>query len=284
MDEGPRISLPESIIIALAIFVVGLLDFIPLIGPLFDFALTQLYLRFKHVQGQYQHWMLIANGASELDSVLPVGDIFDPLIDAITFIVISWIINHPSEITEVVEKAAAVTETVEGKGGGEEAVAGEAAAAKAAGAAEGEAAAAAGGATAAGAKTGGKAAQAGEAGEQEPSGKEGGGGEETAKKQKLEEEMEVGAEKSPEKEMEGELFNPQETQFQEAPALGSGGSRDTEPGATGESEAEKEEKEMKGERKERIQNRAERTLPKREEDEDEDEPDSILADDEGKAA
>jgi hypothetical protein len=145
MDEqAPKISLPEILLVAFAIFIFGLIDIVlPILGTVFNWAFTQIYLRMKGMKGSYQVGMLVSNGISTVASFIPGADLADPFIDTATFIAVAWMENHPSELTEVIKKAGEVVDVAEGEGVGEGAAAegaeGAAAGAGASAAAEGSA-------------------------------------------------------------------------------------------------------------------------------------------------
>lgn len=121
MDESgarqKKFNLVEVIVVSLAILLIGLLDEIPLIGPVFDFGFTQFYLGIKGVSGIYQLIMLGSNGITELLSAFGLGWIGD-LLDLVVF----WIIVGidwfaPAAVAQKLEEAGQLEQTLEGKGG-----------------------------------------------------------------------------------------------------------------------------------------------------------------------
>jgi hypothetical protein len=160
----PKILLAEAILVGLLIFFIGLLGEIPIIGPLFDFAFTQIYLRMKGMKGSYQIAMLASNGAMLAISAVGFG-FLEAFSDTITFFILVWMDHHP-KVAKVAITAAAVSAaagaTVLTGGAAAPAIP---AAAGVGGAAAGGAAAAGAGATAGGvAGAGGVAAGGGVAG------------------------------------------------------------------------------------------------------------------------
>ena len=123
MDEAPRrekkFGLVEVIIVTIVIFVLGIADAIPLIGPLFDFGFTQMYLGMKGVASTYQFIMLGSNSVTEIISSWPgfgwIGDIAD--------IIVFWIIVlndwfAPEVVKKGLERAGQVAQAVEGSTAG----------------------------------------------------------------------------------------------------------------------------------------------------------------------
>jgi hypothetical protein len=168
----PKILLAEAILVGLLIFFFGLLGEIPIVGPLFDFAFTQIYLGMKRMKGSYQIAMLVSNGAMVMLSAIGLG-FLEAFSDTITFAVLVWMENHHPKVTRVITTTvavgAAVGVTVATGGAAAPAIpavagAGAAGAAGAGGAAAAGAGAAAGATAGAGGATAGGVAGATEAG------------------------------------------------------------------------------------------------------------------------
>ncbi len=115
--QQSKISLTEEIFVEILIFVFGLLDIpLPFIGPLFDFAFTQIYLNLRGMSGTAQLVMFGANAGSEADSAIPIADLADPFIDVITFFFLVRLHNNPSKATAAIEKIGGAVQAAEGKG------------------------------------------------------------------------------------------------------------------------------------------------------------------------
>lgn len=102
-----KFPLPEVIFVGMCFLLLEALDFIPIIGPVASFLITQLYLGLKGVSGTYQLILAAAN-ASEV--ALPPPFNWLPIRTA-AFILIVILDHLPPKIKVVAEVAAAAAVT-----------------------------------------------------------------------------------------------------------------------------------------------------------------------------
>lgn len=111
-----KFGVAEVIIVSLFIFIMGLLDVIPFVGPMLNFAFTQLYLYMKGVSGTYQFMMLGSNVLTETISGVPglgfIGDLTD-LVAYWLAVLDDWF--APEEAKKALDEAGNLTQSIEGR-------------------------------------------------------------------------------------------------------------------------------------------------------------------------
>ena len=114
-EREKKFGVAEALIVTLFIFVMGLLDAVPFVGPILNFAFTQLYLYMKGVSGTYQMMMLGSNTVTEVISGVPglgwIGDFTDILVYWLT-VFDDWF--APEEVKEKLEEAGQLAQGGEG--------------------------------------------------------------------------------------------------------------------------------------------------------------------------